>query len=146
MNNLVNLEQVQQYTITPEEQKAVLKLASASISELQDLIIRNNVQAGWYTDLETGELRHRQPLDHIALIHSEVSEACDGVRKDLMDDKLPHRKMEEVELADAIIRILDMAGERNLDVAGALVEKFIYNKTRLDHKLANRKADGGKRL
>lgn len=45
----------------------------------------------------------------IALIHSEVSEALEGYRSDKMDDKLPHRKAIEVELADVIIRVGDLA-------------------------------------
>ncbi len=39
----------------------------------------------------------------------------EGERKDLMDDKLPHRKMAEVELADALIRIFDYAGAYGYD-------------------------------
>ena len=46
----------------------------------------------------------------IALCISELSEALEGYRKDLMDDKLPHRKMAEVKLADALIRMFDLAG------------------------------------
>lgn len=45
-----------------------------------------------------------------ALVHSELSEALEGARKDLMDDKLPHRKMLEVELADTAIRFFDLCG------------------------------------
>lgn len=82
----------------------------------------------------------------IALCHSELSEALEGARKDLFDDHLPDRKMIEVELADCIIRILDMAGALNLDVAGAIAEKHQYNANRADHKLANRAADGGKKF
>lgn len=82
----------------------------------------------------------------IALIHSEISEAMEGGRKNKMDDHLPHRKSEEVELADAIIRIMDLAGARNLDVAGAIVEKLAYNQQRADHKPENRAADGGKKF
>ena len=52
--------------------------------------------------------------------------------------------MIEVELADAIIRILDIAGALDLDVGGALIEKFNYNQTRADHKPENRNAPGGK--
>ena len=80
----------------------------------------------------------------MALVHSEVSEAVEGYRKGKMDDHLPHRPATEVEFADAIIRIFDMAGVLKLDVAGAIVEKLAYNQTRMDHKLENRAAEGGK--
>lgn len=82
----------------------------------------------------------------IALIHSEISEALEGVRKNCPDDKLPHRKMEEVELADALIRIFDYAGAHNLDLGGALVEKMAYNRSRADHKPENRRKEGGKKI
>ncbi len=71
-----------------------------------------NVAAGWWNDPKTGEDLHdkRPPLELLALIHSELSEGLEGVRKGLMDDKLPHRPMIEVELADAEIRTYDMMG------------------------------------
>lgn len=68
----------------------------------------------------------------------------EGHRKGLMDDKLPHRPMLEVELADAMIRILDLAGGMKLDLAGAMLEKMKYNATRVDHTAAARLAPGGK--
>jgi hypothetical protein len=82
----------------------------------------------------------------LCLVHSEISESLEGVRKDKMDDHLKHRSQEEVELADAIIRIFDLAGARNLDVAGALIEKLAYNQQRADHKRENRAAEGGKKI
>ena len=78
------------------------------------------------------------------LIVSEVSEAMEGHRKGLMDDHLRHRRMIEVELADATIRIFDLAGAMNLDLGGAIAEKLAYNAQRADHKPENRKAAGGK--
>lgn len=100
--------------------------------------------AGWYRDPHTGQPVERNFGEVIALMHSELSEALEHDRKGTRDDKLPHRDGREVELADCIIRILDTAAALGLDVAGALVEKNRYNRTRADHKLANRAA-GGKR-
>ena len=86
------------------------------LKKLQEKIHQGNVDAGWWTDLDTlqslaEECRIRTRFgkalvaEKLALIHSEISEAMEGARKNLMDDKLPHRKMIEVELADALIRI-----------------------------------------
>lgn len=82
----------------------------------------------------------------ICLMHSELSEAMEGLRKDLMDDHLPERKMVEVEMADAVIRIMDYCEARNLDLGGAIVEKLIYNQERADHKRENRNKTNGKRF
>jgi NTP pyrophosphatase (non-canonical NTP hydrolase) len=79
------------------------------------------------------------------LIVSEVSEAMEGERKNLMDDKLPHRKMVEVELADALIRIFDYAGAFGYDLQGAYEDKRDYNATREDHTLEARGRANGKK-
>ena len=80
----------------------------------------------------------------LCLSHSELSEAMEGHRKGLMDDKLPHRPMIEVELADVLHRVFDLAGALDLDLGGAYVEKGEYNKVRPDHKAEAREAAGGK--
>ena len=60
----------------------------------------------------------------LALVHSEISETLDGRRKGLMDDHLPDCPMIEVELADAVIRIADLAGYLGLDLGGAIMAKL----------------------
>jgi NTP pyrophosphatase (non-canonical NTP hydrolase) len=77
-------------------------------------------------------------------MQSELSEAFEGWRKNKQDDHLPLRKSLEVELADAMIRILDFAGENGLDLGGAFVEKLLYNRVREDHTNKARKLPGGK--
>lgn len=104
--------------------------------------------AGWWTDLNTGEplpLTQERVGDKLMLIVTEIAEAKEGHRKNLMDSHLINRPMIEVELADAIIRIADLAGAMDLDLAGAVVEKLAYNKTRADHQIENRKAANGKK-
>lgn len=115
--------------------------------EIQGLVwFSHQANKKWWVDLETGEPKERNIGELIALVHSELSEALEAHRKDLMDDKLPNRKGLEVELADAVIRIFDMAGGLGLDLGGAFVEKMAYNANREDHKIENRVKEGGKKF
>lgn len=98
----------------------------------------------WWQNIVTGEPIERNKGELLCLIHSEISEAMEGERKDLMDDKLPHRKMAEVELVDALIRIFDYAGAFGYDLEGAYREKMAFNAARADHKHEARAAANGK--
>ncbi len=100
----------------------------------------------WWQDPTTKEPIKRNKGELIALIHSELSEALEGERKNLMDDKLPHRKMAEVELVDTLIRIFDYAAAFGYDLDGAFSEKIEYNETREDHKHEARLIAGGKKF
>lgn len=185
----------------------------------------------WWVSLENGTPIVRDFGEMYMLIVSEFAEAMEGLRKNLNDDKIPTRPMVEVELADAVIRMLDIVGwfrknykenwdihqdmvritgarqqwavdrinnpatnkalllfnltamvidafrvdlseegytkeniERNiagllftmdavelvaeswgLDLWGAFRDKMEYNRTRPDHQIENRKAEGGKK-
>ena len=100
----------------------------------------------WWYDINTGQKLERNKGELLALIHSEVSEVLEGVRKNKMDDHLKHRKAEEVEMADTLIRIFDYCGAYGLDVEGAFQEKMAYNKVRADHSHEARKQANGKKF
>lgn len=105
----------------------------------------HEANAKWWIDIHTGAPIQRNVGELLMLCVSELSEALEGHRKNLMDDKLPHRTMFEVEIADCMIRLFDIAGGLGLDLGGAFEEKMTYNATRADHQHENRlKADGKK--
>lgn len=67
----------------------------------------------------------------IALIHSELSEALEADRNQIeSDDKIPDFSGIEAELADTVIRILDLAGRHDLRLGEAIIAKMHYNLTR----------------
>lgn len=139
------------YTIISTED---LRIANA-VNEFSERCHTASYDAGWWKDLTSGtdlrdELRRRTRFgialgsEKLMLAVTELAETMEGWRKGLMDDKLPHRKMIEVEIADAFIRLGDLAKALELDVGGAIVEKMAFNAVRLDHKIEHRMAAGGK--
>ncbi len=116
------------------------------INAVVDVCHSASYNAGWWTDKDGNSIT-LNPMcfaQKLCLIHSEISEAMEGDRKNLADDKLPHRSMAEVELADAVIRIMDLCGAYNFDLGGAIEEKLAYNAIRPDHKKEARESTGGK--
>ena len=125
------------------------KMTETPLNKLAKKCHEASYKSGWWHNPETGE---EYPTDgfigaHIiatklGLIASEVFEAMEGHRKGLMDDKLPHRTMIEVELSDTLVRIFDLAGKLELDLDGSLSEKMDFNGVREDHKVSVRAAGG----
>jgi NTP pyrophosphatase (non-canonical NTP hydrolase) len=140
-----------------------LQSLAEHINELRDVCHSASYRAGWWHGPEPlagipqpGMMDYRFEAragsrfgkaliaEKIALNHSELSEALEGVRKNKADEHLPEFKSIEVELADALIRLLDLAGALDLRLGEATVAKLRYNAGREDHKPEARAAAGGK--
>lgn len=92
------------------------------LPDLNEMSARvHKANAKWWQNIDTGEPIARNPKELLSLVISEISECLEGERKNLMDDKLPHRKMAEVEMADAYIRLLDFAGGFGQPLNGTIV-------------------------
>jgi len=116
------------------------------INAAVDACHKASTDAGWWNDKEGNHLT-LNPFafsNKLALVHSELSEALEADRKDLMDDKLPQFHGRATELADAVIRIFDLAGAYNIPLGDAIEAKMAFNAVRPDHKKEAREAAGGK--
>jgi NTP pyrophosphatase (non-canonical NTP hydrolase) len=73
----------------------------------------------------------RNDSELIALMHSELSEALEGLRHgNPPSDHIPEFTAAEEELADCIIRILDMCHARGWRIADAMAAKMEFNRSR----------------
>lgn len=95
----------------------------------------NAVSKGFWPDLGRTEEETKGYIfgAKYALMVSELSKALEKLRKPGPDQHCTRHPGEAVELADCIIRIMDYAAARHLNIAEALVAKAEYNCQR-EHK------------
>ena len=120
-----------------------------TVRELIIQIHSDNVERGWwdgFNDLPL-DIKDRSDvacvIEKLCLIHSEISEALEEVRNGKGFDEIYFDKTKPLgfptELADAVIRIFDLAVACGFDIESVISMKLTYNRTR-GHK------HGGKML
>lgn len=100
---------------------------AVAISIYSYACFQNSKKHGFWDDLP------RNKAEMIALMHSELSECLEAIRKpDMKDSHLPHISAEVVELADVFIRLMDYIGGHELEVefVKAVNEKMAFNESR----------------
>ena len=110
--------------VSEEKFDTVLDARALLLNGLSDQVHQNAVDKGfWENDRNDGEC--------IALMHSELSEALEALRKgNPPDHHCPEFDNATVEFADCIIRILDLCWAREMPIGEALIAKMKFNATR----------------
>lgn len=97
-----------------------------AFKEVQTAAHQNSINKGFWDSPEKCNLGEK-----LALTHGELSEALEALRDgNPMSVKVPDFTHVEEELADAVIRIMDMGGRNSWRIAQAIIAKMEYNSGR----------------
>lgn len=107
------------------DKKSIELLIKLKFKELQEEIHSLAKEKGWWENSNIPE--------KLLMIHSEVSEAVECYRLDAIEytDKLYNKPFGyPTELADIVIRVMDLAENSKIDLFEMIKIKHEYNKTR----------------
>jgi NTP pyrophosphatase (non-canonical NTP hydrolase) len=88
---------------------------------IQDIV--DDIEYGEKCDMVNKTLKINAICTRLSLIHDEVSEAVEGLRKDDIDNF-------KEELADVVIRVADLSGGLGIDLEAEIKKKMEINKSR----------------
>jgi NTP pyrophosphatase (non-canonical NTP hydrolase) len=97
-----------------------------TVANLQRNVHQNSKNKGFWSEGENSSV----PVK-LALIHSEVSEALEAYRVgNPASQKIPDHSQIGEEMADVLIRCLDLCEYLGIDLARAVLDKANYNENR----------------
>lgn len=118
------------FSTVPVEVDAQLEFAiidfARAYNALAAIIHDDNIKKGFWPKKKTD----RNVGEALMLAVTELSECLEANRKELSSDHIPDYKGEEEEVADCIIRLMDLGQGFNWLVAEALGAKLKFNRTR----------------
>lgn len=112
-----------------------LEELAEALEQLKSLAHNNSVAHGFWRE------RNDNPYEKLVLIHAEVSEVVEDIRKGMEFSKtkynrnrslagLPKPEGIPTEIADILIRCFDFCGRYDIDIGKAVIEKMTYNEKR----------------
>lgn len=112
----------------PKEPKMV------EFDEIQRAVHTLSVEKGWYEGVVKNDPAVTQ--QKLLLVHSEISEAVEELRNGRDPTEVYYNEGSKkpegfpIEMADAVIRIMDVCEANGIDLESAIMLKHAYNKTR----------------